>query len=652
MNVAELFALIGFEFDESSEKKFDDKLNGFAGTLASWADKSAAFMGKAFAAFFLQDLYNIAKAGIDKVVSLLDPSEVFNMAEAQAGVLDELAKQARALGVTTEALQKYRFIAGQNGIAQRQFEQSLVRVNKAVGEAQRGTKSYQDIFRDLGVDYRKLSKMTSEERFDTILGTLAGITDESKRTALGIRLLGDRAFPKFATLLKGGTEGLAQLKKQAEELGFIVSDEDAQKAEAFNDALDRTQRSFGSLKNKALNPLFDPLTRLLDRLTDFVVKNRDILGLPFEAFASAFAFGFNLAAQAVEFLNETITALRPVMTELLERLGGVNGLLKWATILTVAFGLAWAWTNRTQVLAFLGRMAVELAVVAARLVLAAKSAFLFLRNLTLASAWAAIQAGFARLIALLTSTTAQFILLALFIAGVLLVLEDFYTFFDGGRSQILGEWFQMDPNSQADLQKYYDTLLLIGLALGVILFFLTGIPGLIAILAVLVAYLAANWDQVVIAFENFYDYLVDGLSELFLEFIKWGEGVYDSLVDTFWGILDTIRAVIKGVLDDIADIPNKARGIIAGLPGADLLGLGGGEIVASTVGGGAANPNVDRAARVFQARNNRSVNIAPEITVQVDAKDRTSSDAADIFKGAVFDELFREIDSAYDGDET
>lgn len=651
MNVAELFALIGFEFDDSSEKKFDDKLDGFAGRLGDWADKSAAFMGKAFAAFFLQDLYNIAKAGVDKVVALLNPAEVFNMAEAQAAVLDETAKQARALNVTTEALQRHRFIAGQNGIAQQQFEASIAKTTRAVGEANNKNQEFQKTFRGLGLSYRALGKMSAEARFDKVLEALAGIDDETKRAALGAKLFGDEAFPKFASLLKGGTEGLKTLRAQADALGFIVSDEDAQKAEAFNDALDRTTRAAGALKDRALNPLFGPLTRLLKALEDFIVQNRDVLQLPFDAFASAFAFGFNLAADAVIWLTTAVKAARPVLAELLDRLGGVNGLLKWATILTIAFGAAWAWTNRTTVLLFLQRLAVELAVLAVRLVLAAESAFLFLKNLTLASAWAAIKAGFARLIALLSTTTAQFLLLALFIGAVLLVLEDFYTFFDGGKSQILGEWFQMDPNSQADLQAYYDTLLLIGLALGVILALLTGIPGLIAIALVLVAYLAANWDTVVDAVANMFVEVGTFFYQLGWLIGNWASEVADDVADVFWSILDTISEVIKGVLDDIAAIPGKARSIISRLPGADLLGLGGGEIVANTVGGGAANPNVDRAARVFQARNSRSVNIQPTIEVKVDAKDRTANEAADIFKGSVFDELFRELDSAYDGDE-
>ena len=651
MNVAELFALIGLEWDKSSDKDFDGKLDGFAGKLAAWADKSAEFLTKSFTAFFLNDLYEVAKAGIGRVVALLNPADVFETVKGRAGDLDAIAKQARALSITTEALQRYQFIAGQNGIVQTQFDMAISKTNRAVGEAGRGNVEYAKTFRELGLSYRDLAKLSAEARFDKVLETLAGVTDETKRAALGAKLFGDEAFPKFASLLKGGADGLRQLREQADRLGFVISDADAQKAEAFNDALDRTTRAAGSLKDRALNPLYEPLTRLLKGVEDFVVQNADLLALPFEAFGAAFALAFDTAADAIVFVVGVIGKLRSGLKTLLKSLGGVEQLLKIVTALTIGFGVAWAWTRSGSVVLFLQTLAVELIAVAVRLVLAAEAAFLFLKNLTLASAWAAIKAGFTRLIALLTSTTAQMIILALFVAGVLLLLEDVYQLFDGGNSAI-GDFFNIDPNSAEDIKLFQDVLLGIGIALGVILALLTGIPGLIAILAVMIVYLAANWELVLVAFENFYDYLVEGLSDLFAEFLNWGDSLATSLADTFRLIFNVIRDWIKDIIRDIADIPNKARGIIARLPGASLLGLDGGEVVAGAFGGGAASPAVDQAARVYQNRNNRAVSIAPNIQVQVDAKDRTASDAADIFKGAVFDELFRELDQAYEGDES
>lgn len=650
MNVAELFALIGFNFDDDADRELDSKLDSTADSLASWADKSALFMGQAFAAFFLNDLYNMAVEGIGRVAALLDPREVFGRVEDQAGALDDIAKQARAIGLTTEALQQYRFVAGQTGVDQAKFEQAFVRVNKTVGEAARGTQQYQKTIRDLGLEEQKLAALSSEDRFDTIIQSLAGITDESKRTALGIRLLGDRTFPKFATLLQGGREGLAQLKAQAEDLGFVVSDEDARKAEAFNDALDRTTRAAGALKNRALNPLFEPLTRLLKALEDFVVQNRELLAVPFEAFATFFVGFFNAATEAVLFVGSAVRAVTPFLTELWERLGGVEGILKLATIATISFGVAWAWVNRTRVIAFLQTLAVELAVAVVRLVLAAESALLFLKNLTLASAWSAIKAGFTRLIALLSTVQAQFVILALFVGFVLLLLEDIYVLFDGGESAI-GKFFGIDPNSQSDLEQYYDVLLLIGIALGAILFLLAGIPGLIAILVLMVVYLAAQWDKVVEAFENMWDEVSTFFKQLGMLILWWAEDAYNDVVKVFEDIIQVVKDAIQDAFSELEDIPAKARSLLSKLPGASALGLDGADVVGRLVGGGSTNPNVDRAGRVFQARNNRAVNIDPTIEVQVNATDRTANDAADIFRGSVFDELFRDIEAAYEGEE-
>lgn len=651
MNAAELFALVGIDFDDKAEKNFNDKLNGFSADLGSWADKSSSLMGQAFSIFFLQDLYDIASAGIHRVTSLLNPASVFDMTKGLAGSLDVIAKQARELKISTRALQEYNFIAGQNGIAQELFVASFTKATVAVSGAVSGSKDLRKAFKDLGLSFRDLNKMAPDKRFDAIIGGLAGVEDVVKQTGIGIKIFGE-GFPKFASLLKGGAEGIAQLKKEAQKLGFVVSDEDTAKAESFNDALDRTTRAFGALKNFALTPLMGPLTDLLDGMKDFIVANRDLLVLPFETFGQVFIFVFKSAAEAMVFMTKTLKSTREFVNKFIKTTNDLNQVLKVALALSIGFALSWAWTRASLLVPFLHSLAAAVYTLGLRLLFAAGQAFNFMRTMTLASAWGAIKAGFAAISAALAGTTAQFIIIGVVIAGILLILEDIYKFFTGGQSLILGKIFKMDPNNQRDLEKFYDTLLAIGLVLGGVLTLLAGIPGLIAIVLVLVAYLAANWDLVVVALENAIDAMWDGLRGLAFDISDWAVGVGKSISDLFFGIIDTIADSIRDILSTFDAIPAKARSIISSLPGADLLGLSGGEIVGATVGGGAASPNIDRVSRIYEARNSRAVNISPSIEVKVDATDKTPAQAAEAFQNGVMDELFRKIGNAYDGDET
>ena len=664
MNIGEFFALIGLEFDDAADAELDNKLGATEKTLGRWATGATKLLGVAFASFFAKDLYDIFKSGLGRVLSFFNPADVFADVKSAAEGADEIAKTARALNLTTEALQRYRFVAGQSGIETTAFENAVKKTDRAVGEANRGSKEYQKTIKDLGLNYRALGKMSGEARFDAVLGALSKIDDETRRAALGAKLF-EEGFPNFATLLEGGPEAIDRLKKQADDLGFIISDEDAKKTERFNDSLDRLMRIFDGLKNRALMPLIGPLTTVIEAFERFAADNADVLAMPFDAFAAVMAFAFEGIGSAVLFAGNAIVAMLRVGADLIDMLGGLQNILKLVVILSIAFGVAWLWTNSASVLVFLQRMAVELAVVAVRLVLAAESAFLFLKNLTLASAWAAIRAGFTRLIALLTTTTAKFLILALFVAGVLLVLEDLYVLFDGGESAI-GKALDFDPRSQEDLNAYYDTLLLIGGVLGVILALMTGIPGLILLAAVIAAYVATNYERIWEWITSINDQLKEKLGAWY-NIVKAAFpliGVVDMIDGGFDSLLDKLAAMYNWIADSrdvLAQIARMMPGIgsaIGAFEGAeDLYARFAGEadgaaIVGASVGGGATNPNVDRAARVFETRNNRSVDFSgTQVTVEVNATDKTPAEAAEIFQQDMFDGVWRSISDALEGEE-
>ncbi len=53
--------------------------------------------------------------------------------------LDKLAKSARVFGFTTDALQEFRFVAEQSGVATTMFDSSMVALTKRMGEAKANT---------------------------------------------------------------------------------------------------------------------------------------------------------------------------------------------------------------------------------------------------------------------------------------------------------------------------------------------------------------------------------------------------------------------------------------------------------------------------------------------------------------------------------
>jgi hypothetical protein len=165
----------------------------------------------------------------------------------------------------------------------------------------------------------------------------------------------------------------------------------------------------------------------------------------------------------------------------------------------------------------------------------------------------------------------------------------------------------------------------------------------------MVAYIAANWDLVLAVFNHVYESMVDGLSDLMLWVYNGLTGVATAIKDFFVGVFNDVRDMIGGVVADVAALPDKARSMLSRLPGVNLFGDG--VEVAGAFSPGALNPAVDATGAAARAASNRSVTVAPTITLQVDARDRTTEDATGVVRGAVEGELWRELTRAYDGDE-
>ena len=64
------------------------------------------------------------------------------------------------------------------------------------------------------------------------------------------------------------------LKKEAEALGLILSEQAAANAAEFNDSLTRVSGSIRGLKNYFAEQMMPTLTALANRFTDFVIENR------------------------------------------------------------------------------------------------------------------------------------------------------------------------------------------------------------------------------------------------------------------------------------------------------------------------------------------------------------------------------------------
>jgi hypothetical protein len=148
-----------------------------------------------------------------------------------------LGETAQQLGVTTKALQVYRYAGSQVGIEQDSMDKSLGRLTKTIGQAEQGNKALGQAFGRLGISVDDLKGKGTDEVMRMIAEGLGRIPDAAQRAAIEVALFGKEG-QKLDTLLAGGAEGIDNLTNAAQKLGIVLSDEQIAKADEAHDKLD------------------------------------------------------------------------------------------------------------------------------------------------------------------------------------------------------------------------------------------------------------------------------------------------------------------------------------------------------------------------------------------------------------------------------
>jgi hypothetical protein len=189
-----------------------------------------------------------------------------NAIEALATGDEALAKKIDAARVKGEAqiaqMKKARATTEDVAQAQKDLADSLDEMGGETVAAGRA-------FAALGFNLKTLQAMKPEERFWKLSEALAGIADEGKRSALAVDIFG-RSGTNLIPMLAGGTASIQAMKDEARRLGVVLSEEQAQKAAAFDDSMDKVKAAAEGLKNALGEAVIPALSEFVTKLTGVV----------------------------------------------------------------------------------------------------------------------------------------------------------------------------------------------------------------------------------------------------------------------------------------------------------------------------------------------------------------------------------------------
>lgn len=229
----------------------------------------------------------------------------FAMVNKVTSGLDDIAKGAEKVGVSSGAYQEMSYWAGQNGIEHRQMEKIVGRFNQRMGKAKNGNEKYSEALQQMGIDMDEVRKGTvsTEDAFAQSIKSLSEMESEQDKVNLATEMFGDKASRDLLPALNDGSLSLEEAAKKAKELG-IVMDEDALAAsEKFQDTWDDLTKTLGMVGQKIAVELMPYFQNMMDWILENLPAIKEKFSVVFDAVKGVFTTVIDTIKGVIEWFN-------------------------------------------------------------------------------------------------------------------------------------------------------------------------------------------------------------------------------------------------------------------------------------------------------------------------------------------------------------
>lgn len=201
------------------------------------------------------------------------------MIKNYAAAGDEIDKMSRRTGFAAETLSELAFAAQIAGTDLSSIEKATKKMSKSIVDAGDGLTTYIRAFDRIGISVEDLMKLSPEDQFLKIGNAIAAVENPTIRAAAAVDIFG-RAGTQLLPLFDEGVEGMAKLREEAHELGFVFDKEAAAGAARLVDAQLRLKtsmqgvgRSIAETFVPMLSDLAEKAAKVISKISEWMKKN-------------------------------------------------------------------------------------------------------------------------------------------------------------------------------------------------------------------------------------------------------------------------------------------------------------------------------------------------------------------------------------------
>jgi len=276
---------------------------------------------------------------------------------------DEVAKTSRAIEFNAQSFQEYQFAAERVGVAQGTFNQSLMAFGKRLGELKtRGSGALATQLKEMNPALYETLKTTesTEEAFEIYMQAMRESGDAAERNAMASAAF-SRAGLKMGLIAQTSSEEIQRLRRRAEELGYVLSNDDLAAAEKFTDEMTNMQTAMGGVGKLIGAELMPVMSKFFNRFTGFVVENRDKISGWAETIAEKTEAALPSIVSAAKGIGQTMMAVGRLTGKLADLVGGFDNL----ALIVVGLKFAPLIVSTVKLVGALGSLATAFPMVAA-----------------------------------------------------------------------------------------------------------------------------------------------------------------------------------------------------------------------------------------------------------------------------------------------
>ncbi len=240
-------------------RKYNQDLKAAQANTNQWAAQTERSADRINAAFKKVGIGMVAVGAIIAGVMVKTGREYM-----KAG--DELHKMGQRTGFAVRELDKLSFIAQRSGTDINAVENAIRRMNRNIFTAGEVSGKTAETMKAMGLNVDEIRKMKPEEAFNAMLRGLAGVENQSMRSAYAQELFG-RQGTALLPIIAQGEDALNKLTAEAEKHAWWT-DESAKQAARLQDAMTTLQTSLRAVAMTLIEPLIPYIIRLAEFIGD------------------------------------------------------------------------------------------------------------------------------------------------------------------------------------------------------------------------------------------------------------------------------------------------------------------------------------------------------------------------------------------------